>query len=248
MLAFLVNNFTFAHRAKWSPFFEGSISGTYKTILKITGTDNLGAGRNSDTVVTNIPTGKIYWEKLQRCFKVLSEVDLQIFRDIFSNIETAWKKGRMFLSEIKWAGWHETLSRNEPLEGKWMIQLFVFSLSTSFHRLYKLKGGKRKRGCQKIVIIYFDWLPQLTTTLLSKASASSQSPKARGQTFHNPIKWLPRANEMDLKCAMPATSRHSCPHYLKWHCIHSKWEQWRDKTTLKPFAGLKKETTRHNLS
>lgn len=52
------------------------------------------------------------------CFKVISEVDLQIFRDIFSNIETAWKKGHTFLPEIKWMGWHEILSRNEPLEGK----------------------------------------------------------------------------------------------------------------------------------
>lgn len=50
-------------------------------------------------------------------------------------------------------------------------------LKSSFHRLYKLKGGKRKRGCQKIVIIYFDWLPQLTSTVCVKPLPAHIHPK-----------------------------------------------------------------------
>lgn len=124
-----------------------------------------------------------------------------------------------------------------------MIQLFVFSSSASFHRLCKLKSGKRKRGCQEIVIIYFDWLPQLTSTSWVKPLPAHSHPKAPGQTSHNLIKWLLRANEMDLKCSVPASSMHSCPNYLKWHCTHSKKDQWWTKTMPNPSSGWKNKQT-----
>lgn len=83
---------------------------------------------------------------------------------------------------------------------------------------------------------------------LGAASASSQPTEAHGQIFHNVIKWLSRDNEMDLKCSAPASSRNCFPSYLRWHCIHSKGEEWQNKTMLNPSSGWKKpKTTRHNL-
>lgn len=77
-----------------------------------------------------------------------------------------------------------------------MIQLFVFSSSASFPRLYKLKDEERKRGCQRIVIIYFDWFLQLTSTVW--------------------VKPLPAHSQLKLIARSSIMWSNDCPEIMRW--------------------------------